>query len=110
MTTATQVTDTGLWDIDLDCVEFPGGFGTEVTPLRSNVGKPIIVIETSTGFRLIDGWGRCSGLVNAGQTEVEAILVSDEDLAERTVSGDDEAWNATMYAKYTSFAYCGTTN
>ena len=110
MTTATQVTDTGLWDIDLDCVEFPGGFGDEVTPLRSNAGKPIIVIETATGFRLIDGWGRCSGLINANQTEVEAILVSDEDFAERTVSGDDEEWNAAIYAKYTDFRYCGTTN
>lgn len=110
MTVATQVTDTGLWDIDLDRVEFPGGFSGEVTPLRSNACKPIIVIETLTGFRLIDGWGRCSGLVNAGQTEVEAILVCDDDLAKRTVSGDDEAWNAAMYAKYTNFGYSGTTN
>ena len=104
------VEDTGLWNIPVDEIEFPAEFGDEVSALRSNQGKPVIVIETETGFRLIDGWGRVSGLINSGAAEAEAILVSEEDLAERTVSGDDEEWNAAMYAKYTQYDYCGTTN
>lgn len=104
------VEDTGLWNLPIEDIQFPGGFGDEVTALRSNIGKPVIVIETTDGYRLLDGWGRVSGLINAGAEEAQAILVSEEDLAERTVSGDDEEWNAAMYAKYTSYSYCGTTN
>ena len=105
-----SVTDCGLFDLPTDELEFPGGFGDEVAALKSNFEMPIIAIETETGFRVIDGWGRCSGLINAGAEEVHAILVSEVDLEERTVSGDDEDWNAAMYARYTSYRYCGTTN
>jgi hypothetical protein len=51
-----------------------------------------------------------SGLINAGAEQVQAILISEEDLAERTVGGDDEEWNAAIYAKYSSYSYSGTTN
>jgi hypothetical protein len=72
---------------------------------------PIIVQELENGYRLFDGWGRVSGLLNAGAEKVQAILVSDADIAERTVTGDDEAWNAAMYARYApQYAYPGTTN
>ena len=103
--------DTGLYNIHLEDIEFPGGFGSEVAPLSSNKGMPIIAIETEDGYRLIDGWGRCSGLLNAGCETVQAILVSEDDFADRTVSGDDEEWNAAMYAKYAPrYTYPGTTN
>jgi hypothetical protein len=105
-----DVTDTGIHVLDLDDVQFPGGFGGDVAPLASNKGKPVIAIEIEDGFRLIDGWGRVSGLINAGAEQAQAILISEEDLAERTVGGDDEAWNAAIYARYTSYRYCGTTN
>jgi hypothetical protein len=105
-----NVTDAGLWDIPVSQIQFPGGFGDEVAALKSNAGKPIIAIETTTGFRLLDGWGRVSGMINAGVEECEAILVTEADLAERSVSGDDEEWNAAMYDRYTNFDYCGTTN
>jgi hypothetical protein len=104
------VEDTGLWNLPVEDIQFPGGFGDEVTALRSNIGKPVIVIETTDGYRLLDGWGRISGLINAGAGEAQAILVSEEDLAERTTDGDDEEWNAAMYAKYTDYSYCATTN
>jgi hypothetical protein len=103
--------DTGLFMIHLSDIEFPGGFGSEVAPLSSNKGIPIIAIETEDGYRLIDGWGRCSGLLNAGRETVQAILVSEDDFANRTVSGDDEEWNAEMYAQYAAhYQYHATTN
>jgi hypothetical protein len=105
-----DVTDTGLYMLGLDEVQFPGGFGSDVAPLASNKGKPVIAIEIEDGFRLIDGWGRVSGLLNAGAEQVQAILVSEEDLADRTVGGDDEAWNIAIYSKYTNYNYSGTTN
>lgn len=105
------VADTGLFNIAIEDVQFPGGFGDDVAKLRSNKGKPIIVQELEDGYRLIDGWGRVSGMINAGREEIQAILVSDADIAERIVSGDDEEWNAAMYARYApKYTYPGTTN
>ena len=109
--TMSSTIDTGLYNIHLGDIEFPGGFGNEVFPLNSNKGIPIIAVETEEGYRLIDGWGRCSGLLNAGRETVQAILVSEGDVADRTVSGDDEKWNAEMYRKYApQYAYPGSTN
>jgi hypothetical protein len=104
------VADTGLYDICIEDIQFPGGFGDEVKALSSNKGKPVIVQELENGYRLIDGWGRVSGMLNAGCDEIQAILVSESDIAERTTTGDDEEWNAAMYARYTRYQYCGTTN
>ncbi len=104
------VADTGLYNICIEDIQFPGGFSDEVSPLRSNNGMPVIVLETEDGYRLIDGWGRVSGMLNAGCDEIQAILVSESDFAERTTTGDDEEWNAAMYARYTRYQYCGTTN
>ena len=103
-------TETGLFRLCIEDIEFPGGFGDDVAPLASNIGKPVIVVEYPDHYRLVDGWGRVSGLLNAGAEEVQAIVVSAEDFAERTTTGDDEEWNAAMFAKYTRYAYCGTTN
>ncbi len=106
----TFAADTGLFSIAIDDVTFPGGFGDEVKPLKSNRGIPVIVLEKEDCYRLIDGWGRVSGLLNAGAEEVQAILVSEDDFA-RHSGGDDEDWNAEMYAKYAPrCAYPGTTN
>jgi len=103
--------DTGLFNICIEDVQFPGGFGDEVAALSSNKGMPIIVQELEDGYRLFDGWGRVSGMINAGCDEIQAILVSDADIAERTVTGDDEEWNAAMYARYApGYTYPGTTN
>jgi hypothetical protein len=63
MTTATE---TGLFNVHTEDIQFPGGFSDDVSPLRSNKGMPVIVLETEDGYRLIDGWGRVSGLLNAG--------------------------------------------
>lgn len=105
-----KVSEPGLFDVPLSDMEFPGGFGQEVAKLESNLGKPVIAVETTTGFRLIDGWGRVSGMKNAGVDEVEVILVTEDDLKDRSVSGDDEEWNESMYEKYTNYKYPGTTN
>jgi len=75
MTTATE---TGLFNIHTEDIQFPGGFSDEVTALQSNKGMPVI---------------------------------SEEDFAERTTTGDDEDWNAAMYARYApQYTYAGTTN
>ncbi|MFN9295066.1 MAG: hypothetical protein ACK6EB_43880 [Planctomyces sp.] len=108
MTTATE---TGLFNIHTEDIQFVGGFSDEVSPLRSNKGMPVIVLETEDGYRLIDGWGRVSGLLNAGAELTQAICISEEDFAERTTTGDDEEWNAEMYARYApQYTYAGTTN
>jgi hypothetical protein len=105
------MSDFGLFNIHTEDIEFPGGFGDDVTALRSNKGMPVIVAETEDGYRLIDGWGRVSGLLNAGAELAQAICVSEDDLAARTVTGDDEQWNAAMYSRYCpQYSYCGTTN
>lgn len=101
----------GLKRITVEDLEFPGGLSDDVTPLDSNWDKPIIAVETETGFRVIDGFGRSSGMKNGGNEEIYAILVSLGDLKERTVSGDDEDWNREMYARYApSRTYRATTN
>lgn len=105
-----EISETGLFMLDLDDVQFPGGFGSEVSPLESNVGSPVIAVETEDGFRLIDGWGRVSGLINAGAEQVQAILIDADDLAHHSGEGDDEWWSAAIYRKYTSYEYAATTN
>jgi len=99
----------GLFQIPVDEISFPGGFGEDVTPLGSNRGKPIIVVERENDYRLIDGWGRVSGLINGSVEYAQAILVSDKDAADRWVGS--ETWNEAMYEKYApQFRYPGTTN
>ena len=105
-----DISEPGLFMLEIDDVDFPGGFGEDVRPLKSNVGMPVIAVEVEDGFRLIDGWGRVSGLINAGAKKVQAILVDAEDLAHHNGEGDDEWWNAAIYRKYTSYDYAGTTN
>jgi len=103
--------DVALRGAKHETIQFVGGFSDEVSPLRSNKGMPVIVLETEDGYRLIDGWGRVSGLLNAGAELTQAICVSADDLAERTTTGDDEEWNAAMYARYApQYTYHGTTN
>jgi len=105
--------DTGLYNITTEEIEFRGGFSADVSPLRSNKGMPIIAVERDDCYQLVDGWGRVSGLLNAGTEYAQAILVSDADLAERSrpVDGDDEDWNRAMWAKYApAYEYRGTTN
>jgi hypothetical protein len=99
----------GLFQIPTDEVSFPGGFGEDVTPLETNRGKPIIVVERDDDYRLIDGWGRMSGLLNADAEWVQAIVVSPREAAER--GAGSEEWNEDMYDKYApQFRYPGTTN
>lgn len=86
--------------VPIDELEFPGGFGDEVTPLHDNRQMPIIVQETYTGWRVIDGWGRASGMQNAGEEEIHVIIVTEGDIAERSGAGDDADWVAAMYARY----------
>jgi hypothetical protein len=81
------IQDTGLCNIPVEEIQFRGGFGQDVAPLRSNTGRPIIAIERPGHYDLLDGWGRVSGLINAGAELAHAILVSDEDLAIRVGSG-----------------------
>ena len=86
-----------IWISD---IEFPGGLSAEVSPLRGNARMPIIVSETDTGYVLHDGFGRASGMNNAGCELTHAIIVSNEDLAERTGDGDDAEWVAAMHTRY----------
>ena len=99
----------GLFQIPVEEISFPGGFGEDVSPLKSNRGEPIIVIERNKDYRLIDGWGRVSGLLNSGAEFAQAILVTDEEAADP--SAGSETWNEEMYELYApQFRYPGTTN
>lgn len=107
----TDVTrDTGLYSIEIEAISFSEEWGSDVSPLKSNTGMPIIVLERDNDYRLIDGWGRVSGLVNAGRDSVEAILVSEADLASKG-NGDNDQWGEEMYVKYApKYTYRCTTN
>ncbi len=96
--------------MDIDAVEFGSEWGEDVTPLKSNRTMPIIVRETTTGWRLQDGFGRISGLANAGKTEVYVIIVTAEDIEMRSGANDDQEWIEAMYAKYTNFEAPMSTN
>lgn len=108
MTTAPKGEVANIHICDL---EFPGGLSLDVTPLDDNDRMPIIVVETNSGYRLIDGFGRASGMENAGRETIRAIIVTAADAAERTTTGDDEDWNKAMYARYTpALTYSASTN
>lgn len=103
----------GLFKVPTEDIRLPrGGFCEEISPLDDNSEMPVIVEERGDCYRLIDGCGRVSGLIRAGAEETYAICVSSEDIAERTLPhGDDEEWNAAMYAKYAPhLTYNPTTN
>lgn len=81
-------------------LEFDAPLSDEVTPLADNRQMPIIVRETKTGYRLIDGFGRASGMKNAGKETIHAIIVTSGDVAERTGAGDDPEWVRKMHKRY----------
>lgn len=87
--------------IPLSAITFPGGLSKEVSPLDDNKDEPIIVEEKGDKYRLIDGFGRASGLANAGNSSVHAIVVTPEDIAEnKSGQGDDPQWVADMHHRY----------
>ena len=90
-----------LCKIDIDNLEFKGGLSDEVTKLNDNKNMPIIVRETPTGYRIQDGFGRASGMKNAGKESVHAIIVSKKDVEARGQSATDDAeWVQKMHQKY----------
>lgn len=89
--------------IPVEDINFAGQSLEDVSPLNSNKGKPIIVRETPTGYDILDGYGRASGIRNAGGEYVDAILVTKGDivdLARGRSGGDDIDWNSAVYEKY----------
>lgn len=75
----------------------------DVSPLSDNRDKPIIVREKDDGYDILDGFGRASGLRNAGKEYANAILVTKgdiTDLANGRAGGDDADWNHAVYEKY----------
>ena len=101
-TTANKPVETGLGlkKIPLDSLHFPGGLSKEVTPLNDNSNQPILVEMVGNKYKLIDGFGRASGLQNAGNKYAHAIVVSKDDIAARTGEGDDPQWVGEMHHKY----------
>lgn len=92
-----------LTTLKISDLEFPGGLSDDVIPLRDNRDMPIIVRKTASGYRIQDGFGRASGMQNAGIKKIHAIVVSAADVKARGVSqGDDPEWVAAMHAKYAS--------
>lgn len=83
----------------------------EIEPLASNDDKPVILKKHGDGYRIVDGFGRTNGMINAGNKRIRAVVVSDRDLSFRTVTGDDESWNRKIYRKYfPGLRYHATTN
>lgn len=97
-------------DINIDEITFSEKWSDEVTPLKHNAGMPIIVRQTATGYALQDGFGRTSGMINAGCSEIEAIIVSADDVEERSGAGDDQDWIEYLYQKYLGCEAPASTN
>lgn len=107
----------GAQSVPISKITFPQKWNPEITPLKSNDDKPIIVYPKTDGtYQLVDGFGRTSGLYNAGQKKVRVIVVTDKDVLENTKGqrqhpSDDAEWVAKMYAKYApGIEPPGTTN
>ena len=74
----------------------------EGSALKSNKNEPIIVRENSDGtYKLLDGYGRASGLRNAGQTTAHAIVIGPDDLPKgMNTIADDADTIAELHYKY----------
>ncbi len=98
---ATGVKRGKLTTVTPDDLTFPGGFSDEVTALEDNRTMPVVVKKVGKKYRVMDGYGRSSGLINAGAGKVHVIIVSDADLKDLgRKSTDDPDWVAAMYKKY----------
>lgn len=86
--------------VHIDDLEFSEPLSEEVSRLDDNSDMPIIIEETDTGYKLIDGFGRASGMKNAGRETIHAIIVTKGDIAERRGAGDDAEWVAKMHSRY----------
>ena len=86
--------------VPIDSLTFDEPLSKDVTPLSSNHDKPIIVKKDGDKLRILDGYGRASGLKNAGKDGVHAIIVSDSDLAKNKGAGDDPEWVGWVHTKY----------
>lgn len=99
---STGVKRGGLKQISIQDLRFPGGLSDEVTPLHGgNANQPVIVKKVKGGYQIVDGFGRASGIKNAGGSSVHAILVSDADLDKnQSGEGDEAEWVKMIHAKY----------
>lgn len=89
--------------VPIDDLNFEGQDLDEVSKLGDNSNKPIILREKDDGYDILDGFGRASGMRNAGKSNINAILVTKgdiTDLARGRAGGDDNKWNASVYDKY----------
>lgn len=92
--------ESGVRKIPMKDLSFPGGLSDEVTPLKDNSRKPIIVKPEGGIFRILDGFGRASGLKNSGAEFAHAIVASPEDIAKNSGAADDPQWVGWMHTKY----------
>jgi hypothetical protein len=74
----------------------------EGVSLQSNKNEPVIVMKNDAGdYKILDGYGRISGLRNAGKTSVHAIIIKPEDLPDGWKSiADDNDTIAELHYKY----------
>lgn len=90
-----------LTQVPISKIEFSEDWSVDVSPMSNNDRQPIIVVKKGDTYRLLDGFGRTSGLNNAGRTKAHAIIVTDGDLAELgTNASDDPEWVDKMYDIY----------
>lgn len=87
--------------ISPDQLTFPHDFDKDISPLDDNSKRPLIVKKAGDKYQVIDGFGRASGLLNAGAKTAHVILVSDADLNKNQHGqGDDPDWVGEMHWKY----------
>jgi len=74
----------------------------EGTALKTNQNEPIIVTKNDDGsYKVLDGYGRISGLRNAGKSTAHAIVISGDDLpAGMKTIADDADTIAELHYKY----------
>jgi myosin heavy subunit len=106
----TGVIKGSLKQIKLADIDLMGQRLDEVAPLHDgNSGMPIILAKHGDKFKLLDGYGRTNGMLNAGHTKIHAIVASDADIDKFSgATSDNDEFVQYMYDKYTKGLTAGS--
>jgi hypothetical protein len=98
----TGVKRGSLKQIDISTIDLQGQRMDEVSPLKDgNKDAPIIVAKQGDKYKILDGFGRTNGMLNAGHSKIHAIVAADSDIDKfNGVTSDNDEFAQYMYDKY----------
>lgn len=106
----TGVKKGSLKQLNMSDIDLLGQRMNEVTPLHGgNANMPVIVAKHNEKYKLLDGYGRTNGMLNAGHTKIHAIIASDADIDKFKGSiSDNDEFVQYMYDKYANGLKAGS--